>query len=435
MTRTSATNIPPTSANATRAANTAAAPTLAINGGAKTVTASGKERWKHTRLRDGWGIAYYLLRGQATSATGKGRVELFEKRFAQLTGREYGLTMSCGTATLHTALFAIGVGPGDEVLVPAYTWHASASAILCCGGTPVYCEIDPTTLTLDPADAAKRVTPRTKAIMAVSLWGNPADMTAIAAIAQRHNLKVIEDASHAHGATFAGKAIGAWGDIGCFSLQGGKAVSAGEGGVAVCDDPRLFDAMLAYAMPVRVGSAQKAATFDTGLMNIGPKYRPHLFGILLALESLNRLNQLNALRRRNWEILCAELHDCEGIQPTRTLPGAERGGFYEFKLLLTDPARYGGRERFVAAAKAEGAPVEPDRLKLLHQYAFMRIGGPQTVEGLRHAEERAPPMPSLPVTEATAEKILTLPAFTKVSEAYVRQVARALRKVAAALRA
>lgn len=405
---------------------------LAINGGPKAVTASGKERWKHVRLRDGLPIMGYLLAGQSTSATGKGRVEQFEKSFAKRCGCAHGLSMSCGTAALHSALFAVGVGPGDEVIVPSYTWHASATAILCCGGKPVFCEVDPRTLTADPADIEGRITDKTRAMVIVHLWGNPARMDAIRKLADEHDIRIVEDCSHVHGGSYDGKPVGAWGDIGCFSLQGTKAVTAGEGGIAVCNDPLYFDRMLAFGQPVRVEKGQRAGTFDQGMMNIGPKYRAHLFGIQLAIASLKRLDELNRLRARNWKILEEELAGCSEVQPTTTLPTARRGGHYEFKLILSDPRPYGGIDRFIEAAKAEGVPLSQDRLMFLHEHAMFSHPGPITLKSLSSAE---PSGVSLPVTESLRGRLITLPAFTKVSEAFVRQCGKALVKVARGLQA
>jgi dTDP-4-amino-4,6-dideoxygalactose transaminase len=126
--------------------------------------------------------------------------------------------MCNGTATLHSAYFAVGVGPGKEVIVPSYTWHATATPVLQCGATPVFCDIDPRSLNADPDDIERRITERTQAICVVHVWGNPAEMDRIMEIANRYKIKVIEDCWHAHGAVYKGKSVGAWGDIGCFSL-------------------------------------------------------------------------------------------------------------------------------------------------------------------------------------------------------------------------
>jgi dTDP-4-amino-4,6-dideoxygalactose transaminase len=190
--------------------------------------------------------------------------------------------MCNGTATLHSAYFAVGVGPGKEVIVPSYTWHATATPVLQCGATPVFCDIDPRSLNADPDDIERRITERTQAICVVHVWGNPAEMDRIMEIANRYKIKVIEDCWHAHGAVYKGKSVGTWGDIGCFSLNCGKAVDAGEGGVAVTDDPVLFDHMLLLGHFGRIQNGQTARTFKVGDMSLGLKipadHAVHLFG-------------------------------------------------------------------------------------------------------------------------------------------------------------
>jgi dTDP-4-amino-4,6-dideoxygalactose transaminase len=400
---------------------------LAVNGGPRAVIAPYRERWKSSWWRDALRIAKQLRWGITTQSLGDGPVAEFERAFAARTGCKHALAMNSGTAALHSALFAVGVGPGDEVVLPSYTWHATASAILCCGGTPVFCDVDPRTLTADPREMERRITPRTRALMVVHVWGNPAELDAIKAVADRHNLPLVEDCSHAHGATYKGKAVGAWGDVGCFSLQGGKAVSAGEGGVAVCNRRDLYGNMLALGHPIRAGAELKADGIDLGNVHLGPKYRPHLLGVLLALSGLARLDDLNRLRRRNWQILCEELSGCAQVRLVETLPGAERGGFLEFKLVLQPEHLRGTREDFLKDVRAEGVPATADRYGCLHRIGAFIEGGPLTVAVVRR--QGAEPTVRLPRTEALLESVITLPPFTGVSEKFVRQVAAAIRKV------
>jgi dTDP-4-amino-4,6-dideoxygalactose transaminase len=402
---------------------------LAVDGGPRTVGSPYKESWRATGLRDAWRIFKLLRRGRTTLATADGPVGEFERAFAGLTGCQYALAMNSGTAALHSGLFAVGVGPGDEVILPSYTWHATASAVLCCGATPVFCDVNPRTLTADPADMQRRITPRTKALLPVHVWGNPAEMDAVKAVADRHRLAVVEDCSHAHGATYQGKPVGAWGDVGCFSLQGTKAVSAGEGGVAVCNRRDYFARMLALGHPLRAGEELKADDFGLGQMHLGPKYRPHLFGVVLAFGGLARLPRLNQLRRRNWQILVEELVGAPGVTPVEALPGAQRGGFLEFKFIL-DPERLTcTADEFLATAKAEGVPATPDRYGTLHTAAVFHHGGPLTLASLTPAARNGAAL-QLPHTDGLRDRVITLPAFTDVPEKFVRQCGAALRKVA-----
>ena len=147
-----------------------------------------------------------IARGRTTIGDGSKIVKKFEQAFKKMTGSQYALAMNNGTATLHSGYVAVGVGPGSEVITPAYTWHATSTPILQCCATPVFCDVDPRTLNADPDDIERKITDRTKAISVVHVWGNPAEMDRIMEIANRHNIPVVEDCSHAHGAVYKGKA-------------------------------------------------------------------------------------------------------------------------------------------------------------------------------------------------------------------------------------
>jgi perosamine synthetase len=206
------------------------------------------------------------------------------------------------------------------------------------------CDVDRRTLTADPADVERRITPRTRAICVVHMWGNPAPLDRFTQLARRHGVALIEDCSHAHGASYLGRPVGGWGDIGCFSLQGAKAVSGGEAGIAVTDDPELFDRMLLLGHYGRLKNGQANDTFDTDHLSLGLKYRPHLYAVLLAQGSLSRLDELNRRRRHNYAILTEELDGCRAVQPIPTTPGAVRGGFLEY-ILRYDPEHVDGLRR------------------------------------------------------------------------------------------
>jgi len=415
---------------------------LAIFGGPRAVRTEYKESWRQVRRSDLNPILAAARDDINTEAKGEGPIAEFERQFAQLTGSQYALAMNSGTAALHSAYFALGVKPGTEVIVPGYTFFATAAPILQCGGRPVFCDVDPETLLADPDDVERRITPRTRAICVVHLWGNPAPMDRFVEIARRHNLGLIEDCSHAHGASYRNRPVGSWGDIGCFSLQGPKAVSAGEGGIAVTDNPVLFDRMLALGHYGRLKAGQAKNTFDTDYLTLGVKYRPHLYGILLATGSLSRLPELNRRRQRNYGILSEELVGCEAVQPIQTTPEAVRGGFLEFIIRYT-PEKAGNwkSSEFLEAAQAEGVPISKERYARLGKSKRMLSETPifttldSTELGGYLEASRSPDnlqaQSDLPVVRNLAGRLLTLPPFTKVSERFVRECAAALRKVAA----
>ena len=414
---------------------------LAIYGGTPAVRSPYRERWRQIRLADVWQILAHARRDTSTLAKGEGPIAQFEKRFSRVAGTQHALAMNSGTAALHSAYFAVGVKPGTEVIVPGYTFFASAAPILQCGGRPVFCDIDPRTLLADPDDVERRITDRTRAICIVHVWGNPAPMDQFVDIARRHRVALIEDCSHAHGARYRDRPVGSWGDIGCFSLQGPKAVSGGEAGIAVTNDPVLFDHMLVLGHYGRLKNGQAKMTFDTDYLSLGVKYRPHLYAILLALGSLSRLEELNRRRQHNYDVLCEELAGCPAVQPIKTTPHANRGGFLEF-ILRYSPELAGNwnRPAFVRAARAEGVPIGEERYtrigdggRMLHETPIFssldvsRLGG--YLGGTRHAE-RNHTGHDFPALRGISDRLLTLPAFTSVRERFVRDCARALRKVA-----
>jgi perosamine synthetase len=415
---------------------------LAIFGGARAVRTEYKEGWRQVRRSDLKPILAAARDDINTEAKGAGPIAEFEGQFAQLTGSRYALAMNSGTAALHSAYFALGIKPDTEVIVPGYTFFATAAPILQCGGRPVFCDVDPETLLADPDDVERRITPRTRAICVVHLWGNPAPMDRFVEIAKRHNLGLIEDCSHAHGALYQGRPVGSWGDIGCFSLQGPKAVSAGEGGIAVTDNPVLFDRMLALGHYGRLKAGQAKNTFDTDYLTLGVKYRPHLYGIMLAAGSLSRLPELNRRRQRNYDILSAELAGCEAVQPIKTTPEAVRGGFLEF-IVRYAPEKAGNwkSSEFLEAAQAEGVPISKERYARLGKSKHMlsetpifttldstELGGNLEASRQQDSSQR---QSDLPVVRNLAGRLLTLPPFTKVSERFIRECAAALRKIAA----
>jgi perosamine synthetase len=416
--------------------------TLAIHGGRRAVSAKGKERWRALRLRDVAPLAWYAARGINTMPTGGGPVDRFERRFARRTGSRYALLMNSGTATLHSAFFAVGVKPGDEVIVPPYTFFASAGPILQLGGVPVFCDIDERTLTADPDDVETRITPRTKAICVVHVWGNPAPMDRFVEIARRHGVALIEDCSHAHGAGFGGRSVGTWGDIGCFSLQGNKPVSGGEAGVAITEDAVLYDRMLALAHTGRTSRHQAADSVAIDDLSFGLKYRPHLAAAQWALGSLRRLDELNRRRARNHAVLVEALADTKALTAIETHPDAVRGGWFEF-VFRYDPDHAAGWPigTFVQAARAEGVPIGVDRYTrqgpratlldgapLFAGFDFDELGG--FLGGPTGGRPLDGPGAPRPIAASLADRLLTLPPFTAVSEEFVRQCGKALVKVA-----
>lgn len=420
---------------------------LAINGGPRSVELPCEDRWQGVPVEEAKAAIGRLLdSGTITIANGTGIIEEFENAFKEMVGRRYALAMCNGTATLHSAYFAAGVGPGKEVLVPSYTWHASVTPVLQCAATPVFCDIDPDTLTIDPDDIERKITERTHAICVVHTWGNVADMDRIMGIADEHKLKVIEDASHAHGAKYKGRPVGGIGHVGCFSMQGVKAVSGGESGVATTNDPELFDRMILLGHFGRGPKGEGNHTFDhLGDMSLGLKYRPHPFAIALALCNLRRLPALNAGRTRNYAILNDALRNVPGVETVEPREGCERGGYLEFKFkIVREVADRVPLDVIEKALQAEGAPFKRDRYSnlnftygLLHKAPLFNTFDRRSIGGCYYDPDvytgPSSESPSLPVTEDVCARLLSTYAFVDVDEAYLAQTAEALKKVMANL--
>ena len=409
---------------------------LAILGGRPILPRGIPEGWRPVRLADIWPIVRSLLQGRVTEVHGA-ETKRVEDGFKRLCGTAHALAMNSGTAALHSAYFAVGVRPGDEVIVPSYTFYATATPLVQLGAAPVFCEIDRRTLTADPDDVERRITRRTRAVCVVHTWGNPAKLDALVDIARRHKIALIEDCSHAHGASFQGQPVGSFGSIGCFSLQGSKAVSGGEAGIAVTNDPVLFNRMLAFGHNGRTDAVSRAAGSCVAPLSYGLKYRPHLFAMHLAASSMARLSEINALRAATLEFLSSRLPADSPLVPIESYPGAIRGGFLEF--IFRYRPEYSGqwsREAFVLALREEGVPVAVDRYShvgddFLHLHQAPMFGPVEDAFFRTYFGIPARPSVKLPVTECIASRLVTLPAFAKISKRALQGCLDGIEKVAA----
>ena len=218
---------------------------------------TAKQRWPIITAEDRAAVARVLDRGVLSGAAAP-EMRALEAEFAAALGTGFCLATNSGTAALHIALGAVGLRPGDEVIVPAFSFIATAQAVLHEGAVPVFADVDPSTFNIDIADAARRVTARTRAIVPVNLHGLPADMDAVLALARRAGLVVIEDAAQAHGATYRGRPVGTLGDMAAFSLNSTKNFPAGEGGLFVTASEELY----ARAARVRFDGLEPPSKWD-----------------------------------------------------------------------------------------------------------------------------------------------------------------------------
>ena len=253
-------------------------------------------------------VSECILTGWVSSA-GK-FVTKFEEQFAEFCGTKYGISSSSGTTALHLSLLALGIGPGDEVIVPSFTFISTANAATFTGAKPVFVDSEPSTWNINPVEIKKAITAKTKAIIPVHVYGHPANMDPILDIAREYNLAVVEDAAEAHGALYKGKKVGSFGDMGMFSFYGNKIITTGEGGMIVTDNEELAEKIHILRDH---GMDPKRRYWHSVL---GYNYRMTNIQAALGVGQMERINQIVEQKRRNADLYAKCLQDIPGI----TLP-------------------------------------------------------------------------------------------------------------------
>lgn len=359
-----------------------------------------------------------------------------EAGFARKMGTKHALAVSSGTAALVTGLIGIGIEPGDEVILPGYTYIASAAAIILCNAVPVIAEIDET-LTIDPADVERKITPYTRAIMPVHMRGIPSRMDALLDIARRHNLLVIEDVAQADGASFRGRRLGSLGNVGCFSLQYYKIITTGEGGMVITDDDRVY-ARAAMAHDSALGFWNRIETGDLEPIP-GNGYRMSELAGAVGLAQLDRLDpMIETMRQRKRELL-AGIEGAPGLAPA-PIPDPEGDAALSLNLLFPTAAE---ARRYAEALAAEGAPVHtiynqgiPDRHiyrhweYVLNKTSLFRAGLPWRGGFYKGDVEYSPDM--CPRTLDILSRTVAVGINQRMTARNTEQMATAMRKVARA---
>ena len=300
----------------------------------------------------------------------------FERRFAAFQGAGFGLASVNGTTTLRIALLAAGIEAGDEVIVPPYTFIATAEAVIEVNAVPVFVDIEPDTYNLDARRIAEAVTDRTRAIIPVHLGGLCADMDAILAVARAHGLVVIEDAAHAHGARYNDRGAGSIGQMGSFSFQASKNLTAGEGGIILTNDETLHAACHSIH---NCGRAPKGGQWY-GHHSLGANYRMTEFQAAVLNTQLDRLGDQTARRNDNGRYLAERLAEVPGVAPQGERGYATTHGYHLFLIRYDEAAWDLPRDAFTRAARAEGVPLWPGyKRPLYRQPIFLeRRFGPYT---------------------------------------------------------
>ncbi len=278
----------------------------------------------------------------------------FERKFAAYHKARHGIAVTNGTAALEVTLAALDIDPGDEVIVPDFTFIATASAVLAAGALPVLADVTSDTYCLDPNLVEEKITDRTRAIITVHMGGHPADLDSLTEIARRHGIRLVEDSAHAHGTEWKGRKIGAIGDIGTFSFQASKLMTAGEGGIIITNDDEL--------------ERRTRSVHDCGRMPgewfyshfiYGSNYRLSEWQGAILTQQLSRLDKQATVRTKNADYLDRTLPGIEGITPQKHDPRCTRNGHYAY-IFHYESSAFAGLpiKKFVEALEAEGIPTQ-----------------------------------------------------------------------------
>jgi perosamine synthetase len=343
------------------------------------------------------------------------KVAEFEQAFAELTGAAHAVAVSSGTAALHAAAHAVGIGPGDEVVVSPMTFAASANCVLYLGGTPVFADVDPDTLLLDPAAVEAKITPRTKAIVAVDYAGHPCDYDALGAIAERHGLSIIADACHALGGRYRGQTVGTLARMSAFSLHPVKHMTTGEGGVVTTDDAELARRMRVFRNHgITSDHKQREAegSWYYEMVELGYNYRLTDFQCALGMSQLRKVAAWVARRRALAARYDAAFASSPAVRPLGVRDDVEHA-YHLYVVRLVDPSL--DRAAVFRALRREGIGVNVHYVPVhLHPYYQRQLG---TAAG------------QCPAAESAYASMLSLPMFPAMSDQDLDDVVAAVAKV------
>jgi len=350
----------------------------------------------HLTGKEGAAVAEVIASGWVSQGP---KVREFERAFAQQVGAPDAVATSSCTTALHLALYASGVGPGDEVIVPSLSFIATANSVWQCGATPVFADIDPLTYNLDPEAAERAITPRTRAIMPVHQVGLPADMDAFMEMGARHGVTILEDAACAIGATYKGRPIGSLGPLSCFSLHPRKVITTGEGGMIAVHDPELAERMRrlrAHAMDVS-DLARHSATDIVFEAYPEPGFNVRMTDMQAAMGlcQLEALPLILARRRRLAERYNAAIATIPGLEAPYDPPYASRT--WQSYCVRVGAQSALDRTELMRRLLAEGVPTRRGVMAIHHEKPYMHAGA------------------ALPHTDAAARDVVMLPLFADLT--------------------
>jgi len=361
------------------------------------------------------------------------KVRRFEAEFAAFQGARFGVTATNGTTAIEMGLKGLGLLEGDEVIVPPYSFIATASAVVTVGAIPVFADIQPDTLCLDPDDVQRKLTPRTRAIIPVHVGGVVADMDRLNAIARQHHLRVLEDAAHAWGSQWSGRGAGTLGDGGTFSFQVTKNITAGEGGILVTDHEALADLCRSYT---HCGRRKGSAWYDHDYL--GSNLRLTEFQAAILLAQLRRLEPQTLRRQASARSLDESLQGVRGLRRLALQPRMTRRSYHMYIFRVDEPELGISRDRFVEALNAEGIPASKGWYRPLYANGVFRnasqgprhgVSSPFFGRGIDFSQVQCP------VCEAVCRDAVWIPQNVLLAEAPdIQSVADGIRKVVASAR-
>jgi perosamine synthetase len=330
------------------------------------------------------------------------KVKEFEEEFSEYIGTKFAVATNNGTSALHVALASLGIKSGDEVITPAFSFIASANCILMLGATPVFCDIDPKTYNLDPAKLEERISDRTKAVIAVHLYGQPCDMRPILEVAKDHDLFVVEDASQAHGAEYQGKKVGSLGDVGCFSFYSTKNMTTGEGGMITSNDERVAK----RARMIRNHGQTKSYTH----IMLGYNYRMTDLAAAIGICQLKKLDKFNKRRIKNGEFLTKEIKKIRGLVTPYIQPNV-RHVFHQYTIRITEDF---------------GITRDDLKLRLNKKGIDARIYYPIPIHK-QPLYQKLGYRCRLPVSEKVANEVLSLPVHPALTKEDLKRIVEAIK--------
>lgn len=399
---------------------------LALLGGRPVSRESISFRWPPISSSSRQRVDSMLQRGEISYYGRQGAVAEFESLCRDEFEADHVLAVASGTAALHSAFFAAELGPGDEVIVPTFTFLATAMPLFTVGATPILADSSPGTCNLDPKQLPDLLTERTKAVVVTHMFGHPCDMDEIVTFVRDNGLLLIEDCSHAHGARYRGRQVGTFGDLSVYSMGAQKIISGGLGGILVSrtvplhERAVLFGHFNARALDeVTLPDLQEFAYTGLGL-----NYRMHPLSAALLLGQLPQMHEMIEHRRENLTYLTDLLSDIDELDLPATSPDCDRGAWYGYYPMLRDPSRL-PRAALIAAMVAEGCPTRVPQYKPLHMCSVFQQGTYYAAQVPTVYQEG-----DLPVSTHDWSRSFPVPTFTAPTDRWkVEAYSEALHKV------